>query len=197
MSLSTRQQIRTLVRSRRQSINQEQQVIHANNLMTRVGELSVLSTTRKVALYLATDGELDTLPTIQWFWQQGIETYLPVIHPFSKGQLLFLRYAQDTPLVLNQYKILEPKLNQQAICPVSELDIIFTPLVAFDDSGQRLGMGGGYYDRTLAPWENSDLGPTAIGLAHDCQQVDTLPSESWDIPLTTIVTPSKIWLWNK
>ncbi|MGR5488370.1 5-formyltetrahydrofolate cyclo-ligase, partial [Vibrio alfacsensis] len=104
MSLSTRQQIRTLVRSRRQSINQDQQTIYANNLMTRVGELSILSTARKVALYLATDGELDTLPTIQWFWQQGIETYLPVIHPFSKGQLLFLRYAQDTPLVLNQYK---------------------------------------------------------------------------------------------
>ncbi|GAL27902.1 5-formyltetrahydrofolate cyclo-ligase [Vibrio variabilis] len=108
---------------------------------------------------------------------------------------MFLRYAPTTPLVYNQYKILEPRLDKQMICPVADLDIIFTPLVAFDEQGQRLGMGGGYYDRTLAPWESKSTGPIAIGLAHDCQQVSALPTESWDIPLSTIMTPSKIWRW--
>ncbi|MFC5076500.1 putative 5-formyltetrahydrofolate cyclo-ligase [Vibrio thalassae] len=197
MSLSTRQQIRTLVRSRRQAISSNQQNMHANDLVVRVSQLSALNTAKKVALYLAKDGELDTLPTIHWLWTQDIETYLPVIHPFSKGQLLFLRYDQNTVLIRNRYQILEPKLSQCAICPVSQLDIIFTPLVAFDASGQRLGMGGGYYDRTLAPWENTPVGPTAIGLAHDCQQIDALPTESWDIPLETIITPSKTWHWSK
>jgi 5-formyltetrahydrofolate cyclo-ligase len=58
-------------------------------------------------------------------------------------------------------------------------------------------MGGGYYDRTLAPFATNQTGPKAIGLAHDCQQVDRLPIESWDIPLSTIMTPSKIWRWQK
>ncbi|GAL32535.1 5-formyltetrahydrofolate cyclo-ligase [Vibrio maritimus] len=197
MSPSTRQQIRTLIRSRRQSIRSDQQAQYALDLVERAKQLREPRAGQKVALYLATDGELDTQPLIEWFWQQGIETYLPVIHPFSKGHLLFLRYAHTTPLVHNQYKILEPKLDTQTICPVADLDIIFTPLVAFDEDGQRLGMGGGYYDRTLAPFATNQAGPKAIGLAHDCQQVDRLPIESWDIPLSTIMTPSKIWRWQK
>lgn len=195
MSLSTRQQIRTLIRGRRQAISSDQQILYSDELVERAKQLPELSRAKKIALYLATDGELDAQPMIEWCWQQGIDTYLPVIHPFSKGQLLFLHYAPTTPLVHNQYKILEPRLDKQMICPVADLDIIFTPLVAFDEQGQRLGMGGGYYDRTLAPWESKSSGPIAIGLAHDCQQVSALPTESWDIPLSTIMTPSKIWRW--
>lgn len=195
MSPSTRQQIRTLIRGRRQAIRSVQQAHYALDLVERAKQLLELRAGQKVALYLATDGELDTQPMIEWCWQQGIETYLPVIHPFSKGHLLFLHYAHTTPLVHNQYKILEPKLDKQTICPVADLDVIFTPLVAFDDDGQRLGMGGGYYDRTLAPFATNQTGPKTIGLAHDCQQVGKLPIESWDIPLSTIMTPSKICRW--
>ncbi|WP_159287438.1 5-formyltetrahydrofolate cyclo-ligase, partial [Klebsiella pneumoniae] len=106
----------------------------------------------RIALYLANDGELNTQPLIEWLWQQGKQVYLPVLHPFAKGHLLFLHYHTHTPMDKNRYGIAEPKLDQRLICPVRELDIIGTPLVAFDQSGQRLGMGGGYYDRTLAPW---------------------------------------------
>ncbi|MBY6196992.1 5-formyltetrahydrofolate cyclo-ligase [Vibrio hangzhouensis] len=196
MSMSTRQQIRTLVRQRRQSLSAYDQTTHSDSLVSQVNLLDELASVKKVALYLATDGELNTTPLIHALWQQDIETYLPIIHPFAKGHLLFLRYDEQTSLISNQYNIHEPVLDLRAISPVSQLDIIFTPMVAFDQHGQRLGMGGGYYDRTLAPWQHSDAGPIAIGLAHDCQQVDTLPSESWDIPLPTIVTPSKIWRWT-
>jgi 5,10-methenyltetrahydrofolate synthetase len=61
--------------------------------------------------------------------------------------------------------------------PHSMLDIICTPLVAFDEAN-RLGMGGGYYDRTLACWHEHQLGPRPLGLAHDCQQVDAVPGSS-------------------
>ncbi len=57
-------------------------------------------------------------------------------------------------------------------------------------------MGGGYYDRTLEPWFKTGRGPKPIGLAHDCQQVEKLPVESWDVPLPKIVTPSRIWDWE-
>ncbi len=81
---------------------------------------------------------------------------------------------------------------------MSQLDIIFTPLVAFDATGQRLGMGGGFYDRTLQDWEIAyaqQRGPYPIGLAHDCQRVDVLPVQDWDVPLPEIITPSTHYLW--
>ncbi|GAK85225.1 5-formyltetrahydrofolate cyclo-ligase [Vibrio ponticus] len=119
-----------------------------------------------------------------------------MIHPFSKGHLLFLHYQANTEMVLNQYRILEPKLKQHLIQPLAKLDLICTPLVAFDSTGHRLGMGGGYYDRTLAPWFHARQGAKPIGLAHDCQHVSRLPIESWDVPLPKIVTPSRIWQWE-
>ncbi|MCW8345135.1 5-formyltetrahydrofolate cyclo-ligase [Vibrio sp. ZSDZ65] len=195
MSVNTRQRIRTDIRHLRRAITASQQTDYAFQLAEQCQPLPELTRAKHVALYLATDGELDTQPLIDELWQRGINTYLPVIHPFSKGQLLFLRYHANTLLVANQYRILEPELDQRMICPVRQLDIIFTPLVAFDEQGQRLGMGGGYYDRTLAPWQFSSKGPQAIGLAHNCQQVSTLPNESWDIPLSTIVTPKQVWRW--
>ena len=79
------------------------------------------------------------------------------------------------------------------VLPLSQLDVLVTPLVAFDESGQRLGMGGGFYDRTLQNWQQHGLQP--VGYAHDCQAVEKLPVEKWDIPLPAVVTPSKIWQW--
>ncbi len=81
---------------------------------------------------------------------------------------------------MNRLKIREPKLDVRDVLPLAELDVLVTPLVAFDVSGQRLGMGGGFYDRTLQNWQQYRLQP--VGYAHDCQQVDSLPSEEWDIP---------------
>ena len=155
----------------------------------------------KIALYLANDGELDPLPFIQWCWQQSlaqaIEVYLPVIHPFSKGNLLFLKYTPCTNMVKNKYGINEPKLNVQTVCLASDLHFIFTPLVAFDQTGNRLGMGGGFYDRTLAAIAANVINsnqPAVIGLAHHCQLVDSLPVETWDIPLPKIITPKKTFI---
>ena len=94
-------------------------------------------------------------------------------------------------MTVNQFGIAEPKLDCSKVCPVQSLDIIFTPLVAFDSSGNRLGMGGGFYDRTLAACKAR--GPALVGLAHQCQQSDALPHAPWDVPLHAIATPQK-WI---
>lgn len=73
---------------------------------------------------------------------------------------------------------------------IHQLDVVITPLVAFDITGNRMGMGGGYYDRTLANWR-TDQRPLPIGYAHDCQQVDKLAKQHWDIPLPYIITPTQ------
>lgn len=95
----------------------------------------------------------------------------------------------------NRFNIFEPPLNVNNIIPISNIDIIFTPLVAFDESGQRLGMGGGFYDRTLENWQQQSFYP--MGLAHTCQQVHSLPSTDWDIPLPEIITPDKVWRFDE
>ena len=92
-------------------------------------------------------------------------------------------------MIKNHYGILEPKLEVRKVCPLDQLDVLFTPLVAFDNTGARLGMGGGFYDRTLANWQQHKIYP--IGLAHDCQRVDKIPLEHWDIPLPEIITPTR------
>lgn len=192
---ASRSEIRRYIRNRRNQLTPQQQRQASDALLQRVITLSEIRSARSVALYLANDGELDPMPVIQWAWKQKITTCIPVLHPFSEGQLLFLRYTPESQMVRNRYGIPEPRLRTQDIIPVAGLDIIFTPLVAFDTLGHRLGMGGGYYDRTLTPFAGQSV-PQAIGLAHDCQQLIQLPRKSWDVPLNKIITPSKTWSWN-
>lgn len=146
---------------------------------------------KHVALYLTNDGELDTQPLIHALWELGVNLYLPRLHPFSRGNLLFFAYTPETTLVENKLKILEPVLDIDKMMLPHQLDAVVTPLVAFDSTGTRMGMGGGFYDRTLANWHKTGK-PYPIGFAHDCQQVESLPSEHWDVPLPIIVTPTRV-----
>ncbi|SQD01821.1 ligase [Escherichia coli] len=84
-----------------------------------------------VAVFLSFDGELDTQPLIEQLWRAGKRVYLPVLHPFSAGNLLFLNYHPQSELVMNRLKIHEPKLDVRDVLPLSRLDVLITPLVAF------------------------------------------------------------------
>ena len=129
---------------------------------------------------------------------------LPVLHPVCKGHLLFLFYSSHTALVKNKYKIKEPALSCQNVLPTSQCDVILMPLVGFDIKGNRLGMGGGYYDRTLAFTRTkrhsqdqlSPNNPKLVGIAHDIQKVKSLPIAPWDVPLDAIVTPTRTLIFN-
>lgn len=189
----TRQQIRQQIRQRRRALTPEQQTQFALHAADRMMAYPPVLLAQTVAVFLSFDGELDTRPLIDQLWRAGKRVYLPVLHPFSPGNLLFLHYHPSSDLVVNRLNIREPKLDVRDVLPLSQLDVLVTPLVAFDAAGQRLGMGGGFYDRTLQNWRQHRLQPA--GYAHDCQQVDALPTEQWDIPLPAVITPSKTWLW--
>ena len=189
----TRQQIRQQIRLRRRALTPEQQTQFALLAADRMMAYPPVLLAHTVAVFLSFDGELDTRPLIDQLWRAGKRVYLPVLHPFSPGNLLFLHYHPSSDLVVNRLNIREPKLDVRDVLPLSQLDVLVTPLVAFDAAGQRLGMGGGFYDRTLQNWRQHRLQP--VGYAHDCQQVDALPTEQWDIPLPAVITPSKTWLW--
>lgn len=189
----TRQQIRQQIRQRRRALTPEQQTQFALQAADRMMAYTPVLLAHTVAVFLSFDGELDMRALIDQLWRAGKRVYLPVLHPFSPGNLLFLHYHPSSDLVVNRLKIREPKLDVRDVLPLSRLDVLVTPLVAFDAAGQRLGMGGGFYDRTLQNWRQHRLQP--VGYAHDCQQVDALPTEQWDIPLPAVITPSKTWLW--
>lgn len=193
-TLSTqRQQIRQTIRQARRQLTPEQQKIAAEQAKLNALQHPKIAQAKNIALFLSFDGEINTQPLIDALWQQNKQIYLPVLHPFSAYHLLFLHYHPDSQLVKNRFNIAEPPLDVRDVLPPEQLDVMLIPLVAFDSQGQRLGMGGGFYDRTLANWQKSGFYP--IGLAHDCQHVEQLPVAHWDIPLPEIITPKKIWRW--
>lgn len=106
--------------------------------------------------------------------------------------MLFLPYREGTVLQTNRFGIQEPLPTpaNQNLPPIA-LDIILLPLVAFDRQLYRIGMGGGYYDRVLLRYQMMET--QTIGLAYDCQEVSSLPRNSWERPLSMVVTPSRGW----
>ncbi|MCK7459467.1 5-formyltetrahydrofolate cyclo-ligase [Idiomarina aminovorans] len=192
----TRQELRHKLQQVRRNLPAEQQLAAAFQVADKLEQRleSFVPQETTVAVYKSFAGELPTSPIIERLWQLGFKTVLPVLHPFAKGHLLFLSYTSKTPMTINKYGIEEPELNAQNVMPLSEVQVLLMPLVGFDHQGNRLGMGGGYYDRTLAQWHNGNrpnLSP--IGLSYNEQQVESIPVESWDIPLPEIITPAKHW----
>ena len=180
-----RNQLRQQIRKTRANLTALQQQQAEDSITQQALAFIEERNAQHIALYVSFDGEISTDKLIKNLWAQGKQVYLPVLHPFNPNHLLFLRYLPDTPMLKNKFSIWEPKLNVQNVLPLDELDILFTPLVAFDKQGNRLGMGGGFYDRTLQHWQKSPFIP--VGLAHQCQQVEQLPTEAWDVPLHQIL----------
>lgn len=143
------------------------------------------------ACYLARREEFDCSPIIKALWQANKACYLPVLSTEQSGQLNFVRYQENDAVHLNRLRILEPN-DGETIDP-QKLDVVLLPLVGFDLEGNRLGMGGGYYDKTFSFIRNHiGIKPILIGLAYELQQVHELPHDEWDVKLSGILTEKRI-----
>jgi 5-formyltetrahydrofolate cyclo-ligase len=136
-------------------------------------------------LYLAADGEIGTAGLEKLARNQGKALYLPVIH--EDDSLGFALWEPDSELFPNRYGIPEPP-STATVCKPANLDLIFLPLVGWDRPGGRLGMGGGFYDRSL----EKVTGPTLVGLAHSCQEIAQVPQEEWDVRLDYVATETAL-----
>ncbi|MDU0354334.1 5-formyltetrahydrofolate cyclo-ligase [Paraglaciecola aquimarina] len=192
-TLKNRQALRRQYRQLRNQLSDEQQITAASSCLSVCLQSTTLSRAKIVSCYLANDGELDPQALMQFCWQHNIQVLLPVLDPAKEGHLIFVDYQPTSPTRANVYGIPEPIITIDNTVPIENIDLIFTPLVAFDNTGNRLGMGGGYYDRTLAAIVENKLSTQLIGLAHECQQAIQLPTDSWDIPLNGIATPAQFF----
>ncbi len=188
--MTDRVTMRKQIRQRRNALSEAEQSFASEQMANHAESLA--RPFQNVALYLTADGEIDTGPLINKLKFAEKNLAFPVLHPFCEGNLIFEFVDRETQWQANRFGIAEPALDVTKVCPVDQFDVIFLPLVAFDKEGNRLGMGGGYYDRTLSKLNTYTKKPTLIGLAHDCQEVKKLPFAPWDVPLNAIVTPSKI-----
>ena len=185
--------LRQTLRHARRALTRQQQKQASLGLSRQLSTLSAFQRSRRVAAYIPNDGEIDPQPLLELAWRLGKQVYLPVLHPFEPGQLLFMEYQPGQPLAKNRFGIPEPVCDQDSRCPTWMLDLVLTPLVGFDEAGHRMGMGGGFYDRSFAFLKTGlrPRQPTLIGVAHECQKVDALPCEPWDIPMQHVITDQR------
>jgi len=163
----------------------------AIQIATAVSASPIFSQSKSLAAYYPFDGEISPLPLLQLAHERGKTTWLPVITADSKI-LRFARYLPDkTPLKENALHLLEPVTDD--ISEIDNIDICCVPLVGFDGKGNRLGMGGGYYDRTFAVAERQ---PYRIGLAYACQQVPQIKTDRLDVGLDSIVTEQRVYVFS-
>ena len=187
-----RSQLRKEIRSLRRNLSDDEQRKAGLDLLEQLKTIPEIFSCNSYALYLPSDGEIDTIPLIEELRSCSAELYLPVVDPDLPRVMQFRRFDESTVLIPNKYNILEPDETNPTI-QSDDLDVIFAPLVAFDLSGNRLGMGGGYYDHLFKNLRLSGREVTVIGLAHNFQLVDSVPADTWDEKLKTVATPLRIY----
>ncbi len=194
MAQEARNTLRRELRQQRSALSAQQQQSAALALDRILGRHPLFLRSKHIALYLPNDGEMDLSPLLQRALSMGKRCYLPVLSPLYHNRLWFAPYDGHNHLELNRFGIPEPIANWSQMRPVWSLDLVLTPLVAFDNRGNRLGMGGGFYDRTLAYLKQRQhwRKPRLLGTAHAFQQVKQLAHESWDIPLQGVVTEREL-----
>ena len=181
--------LRKTLRARRTALSPHEQQSAREALAIRISEQPVFQQSQHIALYLASDGEIDPAGIVEMAWQQGKICYLPVLNKQQKGTLMFLPYTAETAMTNNRYGIPEPIADSTTARQAKDLDLVLLPLTGFDAACNRMGMGGGYYDRTFAFTQSSSTtNPLLIGLAHECQKVDQLNTSPWDVPMHAIAT---------
>jgi 5-formyltetrahydrofolate cyclo-ligase len=184
------EQIRARISAQRKQLSPQTAAAAATAAGYRLLQLPEFSRAARIAAYLAINGEIGTEPVIKAAWQQSKEIYLPILQP--TGTLLFAPYHPGSQMRNNRYRIPEPDITVGTpLLPAAALDLLIIPLVAFDHKCRRIGMGAGYYDRTLAG-HNSDK-PIRFGLAYSLQQVTAIQAQPWDIPMHKIVTEDKVF----
>lgn len=185
-----KQTIRRNHQAARKALPEHERIQASQALCACIQKLPLYQQATRIAMYQATDGEIDLYPLWSNAEDVGKTCYMPVMNIKTKT-LLFLPTTRKTPQQTNAYNMTEPEGPHSDAARLDTLDLMLMPLVAFDNHGTRLGRGAGYYDRTLAHSKPSCL----LGVAYEFQHVPFLSPEPWDIPVDGVVT-EKTFHWS-
>ena len=184
MTSDNRHDLRQQLRQRRRDIPAAARIAAAEALAANLLALPFADVAGPVAGYWAMDGEIALHR-----WQMQLppqQTYcLPVLH----GKLLrFAPWRPGQPLAANRYGIPEPDVDPAQALPPEEMALVVAPLTGFDAHCRRLGMGGGWYDRSFAFRQRRSAPPWLVGVGFAAQQVQALPVEDWDVAVDALCT---------
>jgi 5-formyltetrahydrofolate cyclo-ligase len=180
--------LRRRIRAQRNALSVRQQRQASRRLLQQMRKSRLLEKTRHIALYWPVKGEISPLGITRI--APARDFYLPLLWPNGDNRLMFVRFRPGERLPLNRYRIPEPPLTSRNRRAAWALDAVLLPLIAFDRSGHRIGMGGGFYDRTFTFRRTGRRSrPRLIGIGHSLQQVDAIDPQPWDVRLDAIVTP--------
>lgn len=194
--LISRSQLRRQLRHLRRNLTQSQQQQAAWGVLKQFRAHAYYRQARHIAVYQAADGELDLNWLIKQMWQDQKTVYLPVLPSWPKTKMLFQPVTADTHYQKNRFGLWQPQLKPTQQRAAWALDLVLMPLVGFDQAGNRLGMGGGFYDRVFAT-QLRPKRPRLVGVAHACQQVEQLTVAAWDVPLDAVLTEQSVILCSR
>ncbi len=183
-------QLRQQNRKLRVALTKENLEKAASKLCQHIIELNAYIQARHIAAYFAVNGEIGLDPVIDHALAQYKKIYLPNL---DKESLRFSPYFPGQKMRINSFKLPEPDVRDEEMLQPAELDLVLAPLVAFDADCNRIGMGGGFYDRSFAFRKQGIAKPLLVGVAHELQKVDAIEPQVWDVRLDMVVTEQAIY----
>lgn len=189
-----REQLRARLKAVRADLDPEARAAASDKICRALIDSEIFQAAKLVAAYLPLGAEASPLPAIEAALTGNKKVYVPIIRQRRPPLMDFARLRKLAGLKKNRFGIEEPAAEPDEIVAASDLDLVLAPLVAFDERGNRLGMGGGFYDRCFSfkQVDKRCAQPVLCGLAFDCQRVAKLAAENWDIPLDCVATESGI-----
>jgi 5-formyltetrahydrofolate cyclo-ligase len=180
-----KRELRSIMRSKRLALSATQRMHAAEAVADHLQTIPAFAEPGYIAGYWAVAGELP-LHVLQMRLNSGLVWCLPCIQ--ANGGLGFAPWRPGDDLVSNRYGIPEPDLAPESQLPADAMSVILLPLLGFTRSGQRLGMGGGYYDRSLSFRQQVPAPPLLVGVGYACQELSDLPPDHWDVRVDMVVT---------
>jgi 5-formyltetrahydrofolate cyclo-ligase len=190
-----RNDIRREMRARRRLVTRRERADAARRLVAGAERAHLLRAGHRIAIYQPFGHEADVARITQRAWQRGCRVYAPVVTHRRRFTMQFVPFRPDARLKVNVFGIPEPEGSLQGRISPLQLDVIFMPLVAFDERGWRLGSGAGFYDRRLRHLHGSRLWrrPKLVGVAYEHQKVDALSPNQWDVPMDAVLTENRLY----
>ncbi|MDJ0776448.1 MAG: 5-formyltetrahydrofolate cyclo-ligase [Gammaproteobacteria bacterium] len=184
-------ELRTRNRRLRAELTPERLQRAADALCARLVELDGYRDAERIAAYFAVNGEIGLAPLIERALADGKQVFLPNL---DREALRFAPYFAGQKMRTNRFRLPEPDVADSDMLAPESLDLVLAPLTVFDAAGNRIGMGGGFYDRSFAfRKEPASTRPLLVGVAHELQKVDRIEPEDWDVRLDLVVTDEAVY----